>query len=405
MLQRNGGASAWADVADDEVLRLIDVAKSEGFDHALASYEAQAPFFVKRLRNTALGNWHVLLARPSSCRVLDVGCGFGALLAGLQAAYARAFGIDVLHERLRLAALRSGGQPTRLVRASGHMMPFRTATLDLVTLNGVLEWAAYYREGDPGTLQVDLLREIRGIVADDGTIGVAIENRFALETLAGLPDTHTGLLLIPALPRRFASFWSRTRGGGEYRTYLYSRAGYEALFREAGWDRVRVLDLAPSYNDYDFVIDAADGSTYALLWRHGLVRSFVAGTGPVRQRLAALQPRWLGLLSYAYLVLAGTTTCVLDASHGLWSVLQRAGLEPGEARFAADMLRPGAVAIVTHAAGSIRGVAVMTRQASNSSAITDLRSQRLAALLAGRLEPLDQVEFAGYQVAAYSVRQ
>jgi SAM-dependent methyltransferase len=399
----SGGAAAWADVPDEQISDLIAAAEAQGLDQALQLYETRAPFFVKRLRNSALGNWHVLLARSRESRVLDVGCGFGALLAGLRSVYRRALGIDMLRNRLRVAALREACSPSLLALASGHAIPFASGSFDLVTLNGVLEWAAYYRGGQPRDLQLGMLREVRRVAAVEGTVAVAIENRFALETLMGLTDTHTGLMAVPFLPRRVASLWSRARGRGSYRTYLYSRAGYQSLLREAGWGTAKVLDLAPSYNDYDFVIDTTDSATYSLLCSQRLLRGFVPGTETARQRLAGMRPGLLGSLSYAYLVLGGADKCVLDRGHALWSTLADAGFDSGEGRFAADVPQPGVIAVVVHSRGHITGLVFMAREAVAMPA--PIRSDRLNAHLRGRLQFVTEFGFADYHVSAYRAQR
>jgi SAM-dependent methyltransferase len=404
LLEPAGAASAWADIPDEEVAEFVRAARREGFEPALTAYERRAPAFVRRIRKTTLGNWHVLLARPARSRVLDVGCGFGALLAGLQAAYAQSYGVEVLAERLQIAALRDPLGVPRVVRGSGHALPFRVDVVDLAVLNGVLEWAAYYRAGDPGQLQLNMLRELRRVVHPDGTLAVAIENRFALETLVGLPDTHTSLLFVPALPKPLANLWSHVRTRREYRTLLYSRASYPVLFGSAGWSPVRLLDLAPSYNDYDFVIDPADRASYALLWGRGWMRSFVRPAGMVRRLLAALRPAVLGDLSYAYLVLAGRTPMALDQDFELWRILERAGFDPGASRFGADTLQVGTAAVVTHREGRIGGVVLLSRRPESGVFPSLLRSKPLADYLEGRVRQAADTEIANYHVTAYTVR-
>jgi SAM-dependent methyltransferase len=396
-------AAAWADVSDQDVERLIAVARADGWDRALDGFAAQAPFFVARLRNVALGNWHALLAKPRSTRALDVGCGFGALVEGLARSYAHAYGIEMLPERLRFAALREPRSAISLVRGSGHALPFRSMAFDLATMNGVLEWAAHYTDGAPESLQLGMLREARRLLGPAGVLAVAIENRFALETLLGLRDTHTGLHFVPALPRALADVWSRLGRKGPYRTYLYSRAGYEALFREAGFPEVRVLDLISSYNDYDFIVDPSDAATYRLLWGRGWVRSFGPGTSGVRSRLAAARPAWLGQLAYAYLVLGGTQPSVLEPAHGLWGALGSLGVDPGDARFGVNLTEAGAAAVATHADGELRELVFLSRRPLPSTPLECVRSRRLVGHLSGRLSRVGEVEHADYRIFAYRI--
>jgi SAM-dependent methyltransferase len=402
-LKRTAAASAWADVSDADVELLIAQARADGWDKALDAYATRSPFFVKRLRNVGLGNWHTLLLRARNTRALDVGCGFGALVAGLAASYTHAFGIEMLPERLRFAALREPKDAISLVRGSGHTLPFAASSFDLVTMNGVLEWAAHYVAGEPQALQLGMLRQAARLLTPGGVLAVAIENRFALETLLGMRDTHTGLHLVPALSRRLASGLSRLSGQGDYRTYLYNLSGYEALLHEAGLTDVHVLDLLPSYNDYDFVVDPRDAATYELLWRHRWVRSFAPGTAAVRGRLAARRPHWLGRLAYAYLVLGGTRESILAAEHGLWAALTPLGIEPGDSRFAVNLGEAGSMAVATHSRGELQSMVFLSRQPSPANPLGAVRSQGLARHLADRLTPAGELEYQDYSVAGYRV--
>ncbi|HEX5387027.1 MAG TPA: hypothetical protein VFW66_10030, partial [Gemmatimonadales bacterium] len=234
---------------------------------------------------------------------------------------------------------------------------------------------------------------------------IAIENRFALETLLGMRDTHTGLHLVPALPRLVANAWSHLRKHEAYRTYLYSRRGYAALVRSAGFRNTRVLDLAPSYNDYDFIMDPRDRASYALLWRSRWTRAFAPGTGAVRRWLARARPSWLGHLGYAYLVIGGETDVVLDATHPLWNTVRELGLEPGNSRFAASLTGPGTIAILTHDGRRPTGLVTLSPEALPNGPLPTLRARSLAEYLKGRLEPLGGRPFGDWYADVYRVTE
>jgi SAM-dependent methyltransferase len=402
-MTRRAAASEWADLPNHEVDGFIASIQASGWNRALDEYATRAPFFVQRLRNTAIGNWHALLTRPAASRTLDVGCGFGALPAGMSECYECAIGMEMLPERLRVASLRMGQGLLALVRGNGHALPFGAGALQLITMNGVLEWAAHHVEGGPAALQLGMLREARRVLGSGGAIGVAIENRFALETLLGMRDTHTGLHLVPALPRLVANRWSRVRRGTDYRTYLYSRTGYVALFRKAGFSTPRILDLVPSYNDYDFIVEPTDAATYRFLWSRNWVRSFARWTGSVRARLALRQPRWLGSLSYAYLVLGIDQPTLLEPSHPLWEQFAGQGLDVGAARFAATTNRPGVLTVVTHKDERIVGVLRLARERAAGPAWQDLRSMPLRAHLEGSLVRLGEIAYQDWWAEGHRV--
>lgn len=76
-------AKVWADIPEVELDALISESQRYGWREALNQVKKSAPFFVKRMRNIGLGNWHLLLARQRTGKVLDIGCGFGSLIMGL----------------------------------------------------------------------------------------------------------------------------------------------------------------------------------------------------------------------------------------------------------------------------------------------------------------------------------
>ena len=216
-------------------------------------------------------------------------------------------------------------------------------------MNGVLEWAWLYGREDPRALQIAMLRQTQRVLTPGGTVAVAIENRLAMETLTGMTDTHTGLRFVPALPRHAANLISRVLRHEPYRTLLYSAAGYRRLLKDAGYPRVRILDLVSSYNDYGFVVDTGDAATYRLLWDLGLVRTFFPRAGRLRRAISRRLPKTLGAFAYAYLVLAGVDVAtVLDDGHRFWIRAANYGASAGVSRFACQNPSVGALTIVAH---------------------------------------------------------
>src|ERR687887_1714939 len=105
---------------------------SESFDRRATSYE-----------RGRLGEWHLLIAHrvadvalsavPAPDRVLDVGCGTGALLRRLAARLpgdAELAGVDPAPRMLAKARKRLGGM--RLEQAAAERLPFADASFDLV---------------------------------------------------------------------------------------------------------------------------------------------------------------------------------------------------------------------------------------------------------------------------------
>jgi ubiquinone/menaquinone biosynthesis C-methylase UbiE len=351
-LERHAPNVAWEDPPAAELEDFVATSRAVGWQAALDVESSRRPVFTRRLRNLSLGNWHLLLRLPRASRVVDVGCGFGSLVLGLADYFRLAVGVDLLSSRVAYAAMRArqdGRDRAAFARVDGFKLPFGDGAIDFVSMNGVLEWAGLYVTGAPRELQLAILREMRRVLGSTGTLGVAVENRFAMETLVGMADTHTQLRLVPALPRFAAAALSRVARRQPYRTYLYDAAGYRRLLGAAGFRVSRVYDLVSSYNDYDFVVDPADGGAYRLLWERRLVRTFFARAGRARRALAGRWPAALGRVGYAFLLLAGSCVpTLLDADHDLWRRAADAGVAPGRGRFASQGTSVGSMAVVTH---------------------------------------------------------
>lgn len=155
---------------------------------------------------------------PSGLRVLDVGAGQGAFVAALNAAGARACGVEIDAGRAA-AASRDSGADIRHGRA--EQLPFADGSFDALTFmfslhhvphplhaRAMEEAARVLRPG--GALYIaepeidsDMTR-IVAVIDDETEVRQA-----ALATLAGLPDTHPFMPVAQrryTLRRRFASF-------------------------------------------------------------------------------------------------------------------------------------------------------------------------------------------------------
>ena len=399
-------AAQWADPEPSELEAIVATSRRLGWRAAVDGESTRRPYFVRRLLNTRLGNWHLLLAMPRGSRAADVGCGFGSLVLGLVEYFRTAVGVDMLWSRVSYAALRARqeGRPATFARASAFALPFGDRTLDLVTMNGVLEWAGLYAAGAPREVQLALLREARRVLAATGVLCVAIENRFAMETLLGDPDTHTQLRLAPALPRVAADALSRVVRRQPYRTYLYNMRGYQRLLGESGFRQCRVYDLVSSYNDYDFVVDPRDGAAYRILWQRGLVSTFVERAGRVRRLLARWWPSALGRVAYAFLLLGGDEVrTLLDDGHQLWRRAARVGLHPGRGRFACQGTSVGSLAIVTHDGERPNGVMELSLQPEARTDGPSLVSESVARAIARRTVTLGEWADDGLTVRCFGI--
>jgi len=97
---------------------------------------------------------------PEGGRVLDVGCGTGALLGELlRRGSLQVCGIDLNHDFLRRARQAGAGRPAgrlSLAQADAHTLPFSASTFDLALCHFLLLWVA-----DPARVLAAMRRAVR----------------------------------------------------------------------------------------------------------------------------------------------------------------------------------------------------------------------------------------------------
>jgi hypothetical protein len=130
----------------------------------------------------------------------------------------------------------------------GNRLPFPDESLDLVCLNGVLEWVgASIKSLPPREGQLSVLREINRVLKSSGSLYIGIENRVGLKYFLGDRDEHSSLRWTTLLSRSVASVICRIHNKGEYRTYTYSVRGYKRLLQEAGFTAAVFFAEIPNY--------------------------------------------------------------------------------------------------------------------------------------------------------------
>jgi SAM-dependent methyltransferase len=175
---------------------------------------------------------------------LDIGSGWGSLAFGLHQFYETVYSQDGVLERLQFQALRAaseGVKNIRFLRSDLQKIPLPDNSVDLVVINGVLEWVGL-RDSPrkPEEIQHTFMLEVRRVLKSGGIVYLGIENRFGAQYFLGYQD-HSGLPFTSLLPRSIASLALRifnkykpTHDTGmhvfstpesSYRTYTYSKWG------------------------------------------------------------------------------------------------------------------------------------------------------------------------------------
>lgn len=193
---------------------------------------------------------------------LDIGAGSGVIAGALASVFHEVVALEhdrvwceFMERRFREDALAN----ITVLNAAAPPIPCEADSLDLVVVNGVLEWVPESAPPiqSPRDAQIAFLREVRRVLRPGGMVGVAIENRIFVENfLGGAPHGETPFVVI--LPRPIADFVHRRRTGRPYRTWIYGPRGYASLFRAAGFAGLRINPVLPSYHEPRRVVDLED---------------------------------------------------------------------------------------------------------------------------------------------------
>jgi len=246
--------------------------------------------------NTDRANWHWLTGLGPEARALDLGAGLGANAHGLATRYREVIAMEPVPERVSFMRERfrqEGLRNVRIVQTSLWDIPLPRESCDLIALNGVLEWVATGRPGDPRRLQIEALRNAWELLTPGGYLYIGIENRMPWQYFIGAADVHCGLPYVTVLPRPLATWYARRHGQPQgYRNYIYSHRGYRKLLGHAGFRNVEAYLAVPSYNSPRFYLPL-DSTVFSY---------FQKNFNPLRSGRAAACANWtlerLGLLKY-----------------------------------------------------------------------------------------------------------
>lgn len=236
---RGGGTSFSYSDGDDTENSILDALQGVA-DRSMFSadlYKVQkdwaSTYHFSALRGNLLRPLHKHLS--SGIRVLELGCGCGAITRYLGECGGDILAVEGSARRARIAALRCADLPNVTVLADRIQdIPEEVGAFDVVTLVGVLEYARVYGGGKGAELQ--LLRKARSFLKDDGVFFLALENKLGLKYLAGVPEDHTGI-----------SWGSVVNAYHENGVMTYSRKELEQLLLAAGFNCLEQFVPIPDY--------------------------------------------------------------------------------------------------------------------------------------------------------------
>jgi len=253
----------WGEIEEDLMRRVNDQALIKGWFRSMVDNIPQKPKLLNYLLDPVriAGIYHCYdPGMNETC--LDLGSGWGPISVGLSRFYKFVYSVDGVYERLRFQAIRAhqeGFSNITLLRGDLLELPIPDRSVDLVVINGLLEWIGLsQREIDPKYMQEIFLKEVYRVLKDGGKVFIGIENRFGLQYFAGGKD-HSGLRFTSIMPRWMSDIvmarFQRVKhpfilreSEASYRTLTYSYWGYKHLLDNAGFILPEIYWTWPGYN-------------------------------------------------------------------------------------------------------------------------------------------------------------
>lgn len=196
-----------------------------------ARYQGMLPFLQQRVSNAETGH------------ALDVGCGAGIVSRGLAQLFGKVTGVDGDPDNITLAeefSRDAGIDNASFMAGSATELPIESNSVDLVMLNGVLEWVGQNTDGEnPKSRQLTVLSEAQRVLRNDGILYLGIENRWHPRTMRR--DPHSKLPWVNALPRVLANVISHMQNKEPFQTYIYGSQSYRRMLRNAGFASVETF--------------------------------------------------------------------------------------------------------------------------------------------------------------------
>jgi SAM-dependent methyltransferase len=234
-----------------------------------------------------------------SCRVLELGCGCGAITRYLGETGADVVAVDGSLRRSSIAAERCRDLPNVRVYCDNLAAFAASNRFDLVTLIGVLEYAPLYISGENPARRC--LSAAVDHLSDVGTLLVAIENQLGLKYLTGCSEDHLGLPYF-GIQDLYDSRTPRTFGHLELENLVRSVASPRNLLFAYPFPDYKLPDMVISEDGLrDTALDVG-----SLLCRI-ISRDPLRGTRSFRENLARfpiVRNDLLGQLANSFLVLA-----------------------------------------------------------------------------------------------------
>ncbi|BDZ71819.1 class I SAM-dependent methyltransferase [Methanobacterium petrolearium] len=204
---------------------------------------------------TGRSNIFNVLDLSKNAKVLELGCGCGAITRYLGETFEKVDAVDGSPFRARITRERCKDLDNVNVYCSNFSNIKFSASYDIVTAIGVLEYAPIYYDKKlaPRDSCMYLLKQLKSALKTSGLLIVGIENKIGLKYWSGSPEDHT--------EKVFDSIQDYPDEG----PITFSKREIESLLKDAGFSNISFLYCFPDYKFANTIIsDRGDERDYYL---------------------------------------------------------------------------------------------------------------------------------------------
>lgn len=236
----------WGRGSTQELEKALEFLDKNGWEKFKLRYDSKFDFTFEENR----ADWRFNVPVSKDFVVLDSGAGMGRTSIPLARIVKKVIAFD--SSFLRMKFLKKRAEKENLFNldvfvADFFDLPFKKESFDLIVMNGVLEWVSTSKRfQNHREAQIECLKICKKLLKPGGWLYIGIENRFAFAYMKG--RDHNGLRFTSYMPRLIANFYSKLCGRGIYNTYTYSKAGYDKLLNDSGFEKREFYLVYPSYN-------------------------------------------------------------------------------------------------------------------------------------------------------------